>query len=183
MIAPIQAGNPADPRPLPEAAGAVFASGGALARAAEGDFEYEARPQQVEMAQAVAAALEGHRHLVVEAGTGVGKSLAYLVPLILHAKRAGVRTLVSTHTISLQEQLVGKDLPLLENRLGIAFRVALVKGRMNYLCLRRLARARQHQRELFAEGLGEELERLRAWADETADGSQQELRRPPSPEA
>ena len=183
MIAPIQAGHPADPRSLPEAAGAVFASGGALARAAEGDFEYEARPQQVEMAQAVAAALEGHRHLVVEAGTGVGKSLAYLVPLILHAKRAGVRTLVSTHTISLQEQLVGKDLPLLENRLGVAFRVALVKGRMNYLCLRRLARARQHQRELFAEGLGEELERLRAWADETADGSLQELRRPPSPEA
>ena len=182
MIAPIQNGSPADPRPLGEQAAAAFAPGGPLAAAA-GDFEYEARPQQVDMARAIAAALEANRHLIVEAGTGVGKSLAYLVPLLLHAKRNGVRALVSTHTISLQEQLVGKDLPLLEHRLGVPFRVALVKGRMNYLCLRRLARARHHQRELFGDGVAEDLERIRAWADQTEDGSVQELRRQPSPEA
>ena len=129
MIAPIQDGHPADPRPLREVACAAFQPGGALAGLATGDFEYEARPQQVEMARAVSDALESSRHLVVEAGTGVGKSLAYLVPLILHAKRAHVRAMVSTHTISLQEQLVGKDLPLLKDRLGVSFRAALVKGR------------------------------------------------------
>jgi ATP-dependent DNA helicase DinG len=103
--------------------------------------------------------------------------------LILHAKRAGKRVMVSTHTISLQEQLAGKDLPLLEERLGTAFRAVLVKGRSNYLCLRRLARARSHQRELFSDGVAEELERLRAWADTATDGSLQDLRRPPSPDA
>ena len=183
MIAPIQGEHPADPRPLREAACAVFRPGGELAGIAAEDFEYEARPQQVEMARAVSDALESNRHLVVEAGTGVGKSLAYLVPLILRAKRAHVRTLVSTHTISLQEQLVGKDLPLLKDRLGVSFRAALVKGRSNYLCLRRLARARTHQRELFGEDVGEELERIRAWADRTEDGSVQELRRQPSADA
>ncbi len=183
MIAPIQEGNPADPRPLREAAGGAFEPGGALSGAPMGDFEYEARPQQIEMARAVADALEANRHLIVEAGTGVGKSLAYLVPLILHAKRTGTRALVSTHTIALQEQLIGKDLPLLQARLGVPFRATLVKGRMNYLCLRRLARARNHQRELFAEGIAEELERIRAWADATEDGSVQELRRQPSAEA
>ncbi len=183
MIAPLHEPLPVDPRPLREVAGAVFAPDGVLARAGAGDFDYEARPQQVEMAQAVADALETRTHLVVEAGTGVGKSLAYLVPLILQAKRTRTRVLVSTHTISLQEQLVGKDLPRLQDRLEVAFRPVLVKGRMNYLCLRRLARARSHQRELFGEGLGEELERLRAWADQTEDGSVQELRQPPSAEA
>ncbi len=183
MIAPIQGGRIPGDRPLREAAAAVFAPGGALAGAMAGEFEYEARPQQVEMAGAVAAALEQPGHLVVEAGTGVGKSLAYLVPLILHALRTGTRALVSTHTISLQEQLIGKDLPLLQERLGAPFRAVLVKGRANYLCLRRLARARHHQRELFGEGLGEDLERIRAWADTTEDGSIQDLRRQPSPEA
>ncbi len=183
MIAPIQDGHPADPRPLREAACAAFQPGGALAGLAAGDFEYEARPQQVEMARAVSDALESSRHLVVEAGTGVGKSLAYLVPLLLHAKRSNTRAMVSTHTISLQEQLVGKDLPLLKDRLGIVFRAALVKGRSNYLCLRRLARARSHQRELFGEGVGEDLERIRAWADHTEDGSVQEMRRQPSADA
>ena len=183
MIAPIQDGHPADPRPLREVACAAFQPGGALAGLAAGDFEYEARPQQVEMARAVSDALESSRHLVVEAGTGVGKSLAYLVPLLLHAKRSNTRAMVSTHTISLQEQLMGKDLPLLKDRLGMAFRAALVKGRSNYLCLRRLARARSHQRELFGDGVGEDLERIRAWADHTEDGSVQEMRRQPSADA
>lgn len=183
MIAPIHSDPAADDRPLREAAGGAFAPGSALATAPVGDFGYEARPQQVEMACAVADALETKRHLVVEAGTGVGKSLAYLVPLILHAKRTNGRAMVSTHTISLQEQLVGKDLPLLQERLGVPFRAVLVKGRMNYLCLRRLARARSHQRELFGEGVAEDLERIRVWADATEDGSVQEMRRQPSSEA
>ncbi|HOU20650.1 MAG: DEAD/DEAH box helicase family protein [Kiritimatiellae bacterium] len=183
MIAPLQNGQPADLCPLPQAAGALFEPGGALAETQTHGFAYEARPQQLDMARAVAEALEANRHLVVEAGTGVGKSLAYLVPLILHAKRAQKRVMVSTHTISLQEQLVGKDLPLLQDRLGVSFRAVLVKGRANYLCLRRLARARAHPQDLFGIGIAEELEHIRAWADRTEDGSVQELRRQPSPDA
>ena len=183
MIAPIQSGHAADERPLRDLAVSAFGSGGILSDISNGDFEYEARPQQVEMTRAVADALEAERPLVVEAGTGVGKSLAYLVPLILHAKRMNKRVMVSTHTISLQEQLVGKDLPLLKERLGPTFRAVLVKGRTNYLCRRRLARARSHQRELFADGLGDDLERIRAWADQTEDGSVQEMRLQPMAEA
>ena len=183
MIAPYASDTPLNSADLASVATAAFAAGGALAVAVAQDFEYEPRPQQVAMVRAVADALDSRRHLVVEAGTGVGKSLAYLVPLILHAKRTGRRVLASTYTISLQEQLIGKDLPLLQGRLDLSFRAALVKGRMNYLCLRRLARARNHQRELFPDGIGEELERIRAWADRTEDGSIQEMRRQPSAEA
>ena len=183
MIAPIQEPFSEEGPPLREVAAAMFTPSGPLAGSPNGDFCYESRPQQVEMARGVAVALEAGGHLVVEAGTGVGKSLAYLVPLILHARGAGRRVMVSTHTISLQEQLVGKDLPLLKERLGTDFRAVLVKGRTNYLCLRRLARARSHQQELFSDGVAEELERIRAWADQTEDGSVQEMRRPPLPDA
>jgi len=183
VIAPLPEGGGVEPCPLRQASARAFEPGGFLAEVTAGDFEYEARPQQVEMAMAVADALESSRHLIVEAGTGVGKSLSYLVPLILQAKRTQRRAMVSTHTISLQEQLVHKDLPLLQNRLGVPFRVVLVKGRTNYLCLRRLARARTMQRELFAEGLAGELERIRAWADQTEDGSVQEMSRQPAKEA
>ncbi len=146
----------------------------------DGGFDWEARPQQLEMASAVADALEDGEPLLVEAGTGVGKSLAYLVPLLLHAKRGNHRVMVSTHTISLQEQLMGKDLPLLRERLGWDFRAVLVKGRSNYLCLRRLARAKGAQRELFAEDRSEQLARIRQWARTTVDGSYQDFtdRRP-----
>lgn len=148
--------------------------------AGDDGFEWEARPQQLDMASAVADALEDGESLLVEAGTGVGKSLAYLVPLLLHAKRGNHRAMVSTHTISLQEQLMGKDLPLLRERLGWDFRAVLVKGRSNYLCLRRLARARSAQRELFADDRSEQLARIRQWARTTADGSYQDFadRRP-----
>ena len=183
MIAPYSESLVPDSRPLREVVSEFFAPTGALADVTTGDFEFEARPQQQQMADAVAAALADERHLIVEAGTGVGKSLAYLVPLLLHARQQGVRVLVSTHTISLQEQLLGKDLPVLRERLGFDFRAVLVKGRTNYLCRRRLARARSHQRELFSDGVGEELERIRAWADRTEDGSLQEWRREPSAEA
>jgi ATP-dependent DNA helicase DinG len=127
---------------------AIFAAGGALARALP---SFEPRPQQARMAAEVMAALESGRHLLVEAGTGVGKSIAYLVPAILWATRAGDlndaerRVVISTHTRALQEQLVRKDLPLLERVLGeagLSFRHALLMGSENYLCVQRLHEAR-----------------------------------------
>ena len=94
--------------------GALFGPEGSLA--AIRGFEW--RPEQQRMAAAVADALAGRSHLVVEAGTGVGKSLAYLLPAVLHAKRTGRKALVSTHTINLQEQLLYKDIPLVKGLLG-----------------------------------------------------------------
>src|SRR4051794_1119621 len=97
---------------------------------------YEARPQQLEMAEAVAAAPAGPRHLMVEAGTGVGKSFAYLVPAIQAAcsgKDKDFRVVISTHTIGLQEQLVTKDIPFLQSVMPEKFSAVLVKGRGNYL--------------------------------------------------
>ena len=182
MIAPVQMPGLASDRPLRELAAMAFAqlsSGTESAPSADG-FAYESRPQQLQMATAVADALEDSSALLAEAGTGVGKSLAYLIPLLLHAKRGNRRVMVSTHTISLQEQLLGKDLPLLRDRLGWDFRAVLVKGRANYLCLRRLARARSAQRELFADDRSEQLARIRQWAQTTTDGSLQDFadRRP-----
>ena len=90
---------------------------------------------------AVARALEEERHLVVEAGTGVGKSIAYLVPAILFAIEQKKKAIISTHTINLQEQLLHKDIPILKKILPVEFEAALMKGRQNYLCPRRLERA------------------------------------------
>ena len=105
---------------------------------------YEHRQQQLDMADAVHGALERGEHLIVEAGTGVGKSFAYLVPAILAATDANDdvrRVIVSTHTISLQEQLLGKDLPLLNSVIPREFSAVLAKGRGNYLSLRRMQHA------------------------------------------
>jgi ATP-dependent DNA helicase DinG len=145
-----------------------------------GGFAYERREEQLEMASAVARALSSGRHLIVEAGTGVGKSFAYLVPLILWCKANGVRAMVSTHTIALQEQLIHKDIPFLASRIPGGVNAVLVKGRGNYLCLRRLEQTRTLQRDLPGIGIAEELDRLRAWAERTHDGSVQELSPPPS---
>src|SRR2546425_11021359 len=123
----------------------IFSENGLLAKAK--NFEF--RPQQQEMAVAVARALEEDRHLVVEAGTGVGKSLAYLVPAILFALEQHKKAIISTHTINLQEQLLYKDIPILKKVLPVEFEAALMKGRQNYICPRRLERALQQQNELF----------------------------------
>ena len=185
MIAPRQ------PKPAPagkpiqvaDATDVFFRPGGRLAAACVGaPFPYEHRPQQRAMAQAVAAALEHSRHLVVEAGTGVGKSFAYLVPLALAAQAHKLQVVVSTYTIALQEQLMEKDIPFLHRHLGVEFKAVLVKGRSNYLCRRRLARACQMQHELFKTETGVELGRLRDWSGKTADGSLQDLERQPSAE-
>src|SRR5262249_28034367 len=105
---------------------------------------YEPRPQQMRMAEAVARAIADRRHLMVEAGTGVGKSFAYLVPAVLSATAdKECKVIISTHTISLQEQLVRKDIPFLQAVMPQEFRAVLVKGRSNYLSLRRLRGAQQ----------------------------------------
>src|SRR3954451_7539617 len=99
---------------------------------------YEARGEQVTMARAVAQAIVTPSHLMVEAGAGLGKSFAYLVPAILAAVELGKKVVVSTHTISLQEQLLGKDLPFLRAVMPQEFTAVLVKGRSNYISLRRM---------------------------------------------
>jgi ATP-dependent DNA helicase DinG len=158
-----------------------FAPGGGLERAHEGsDFPFEIRPQQQQMARAVAEACANSCHLAVEAGTGVGKSFAYLVPLILNALAQNTRAVVATYTITLQEQLMEKDIPFLRKALGVDFKARLVKGRSNYLCLRRLARARQMGGDLFDASKEIELSRIRAWADHAVEGSRQELEPQPS---
>src|SRR5947209_2947207 len=156
---------------------AIFSENGQLSKAK--NFEF--RPQQQEMAVAVARALEEDRHLVVEAGTGVGKSLAYLVPAILFALEQHKKAIVSTHTINLQEQLLYKDIPILKKILPVEFEAALMKGRQNYLCPRRLERALQQRNELFTGPEQNELTRLAEWAGTTRDGSLSDLSVEPDP--
>lgn len=144
---------------------------------------YEHRQQQVAMAEAVDRAIRESHHLVVEAGTGVGKSFAYLVPAILAAAgpqesddAPSRRIVVATHTISLQEQLMQKDLPLLNSVIPLEFSAVLVKGRANYLSLRRLDAALSRAPSLFHDPEEfEQLRQLRDWAAETADGSLADL--------
>lgn len=158
---------------------AYFAPGGPLAERLAG---FRPRPQQLEMAHAVARAVGERRHLVVEAGTGVGKSLGYLVPALLAARGSGRRVVVSTHTISLQEQLVGHDIPLLESTLPISFTAALAKGRSNYLAPRRLAVALETAEAVLGDDrLRVELQRIdAAWRGRHA-GTRQDLLPEPDP--
>ncbi len=159
---------------------ALLGDSGPIAQALS---SYEERTEQLEMAAAVEAALFGGHNLVVEAGTGVGKSFAYLVPAILAARRERMRVVVSTHTINLQEQLIGKDIPFLEEHLGIPFKAVLAKGRSNYLCIRRLYAASQHQDSLFEKPSSlSDLTRIIDWVYQTDDGSRTALEPLPSPE-
>ena len=144
-----------------------FSSKGPLAKAK--NFEF--RPQQQEMAVAVARALERGEHLAVEAGTGVGKSLAYLVPSILFAVAKQKKAVICTHTINLQEQLTEKDLPMLAQVLPVRFEYQMLKGRSNYLCRRRLHRAMQQADSLFTSPEHEELRRIHAWSATTEKGT------------
>lgn len=162
---------------------ALLGPEGPVARAlGEGARVYEYRPQQLEMGIAVAAALSSRRHLVAEAGTGVGKSFAYLVPLLKWAAETHTRVAVATSTIALQEQLVRKDLPLLAAALPFDLSYALVKGRGNYLCLRRLHLALADAAGLFKDADDiRELEAIRAWSGQTSEGSLQDLPFRPKP--
>src|SRR3954463_15627127 len=147
---------------------------GAIARRLAERFEH--RPQQLEMAEAVERAFaEGH-HLLVEAGTGVGKSFSYLLPAIDFAVKKKKRVVISTHTISLQEQLIDKDIPLIRSVYPDEFTAVLVKGRSNYLCQRRLQQARGRQNFLFEnERQLESLWTIEDWATRTTDGSLADL--------
>ncbi|MFM7413989.1 MAG: ATP-dependent DNA helicase, partial [Planctomycetota bacterium] len=174
-----------------------LAPGGRLAARLAG---WESRPQQLEMARLVADAIAGRRHAIVEAGTGVGKSLAYLVPAVLAATsdqeepaaevepdwddgpapapeaQRPRRVVISTHTIALQEQLVDKDIPLVAAVMPREFSAVLVKGRSNYVSLRRLELAVERAGSLFPEeGERAELLELAAWARRTGDGSRADL--------
>ncbi len=160
---------------------------------------YESRPEQLQMAEAVERAIREKHHLVVEAGTGVGKSFAYLVPAILAVagsqqkarkddedlgdeKSRGPRVVVSTHTISLQEQLMEKDLPFLKSVIPLEFSAVLVKGRSNYISLRRLKTAMERMRSLFDdEAELEQVRTLSKWSKQTGDGSLADLDFRPSP--
>src|SRR5437762_9393212 len=155
----------------------IFSENGLLSKAK--NFEF--RPQQQEMAVAVARALEEDLHLVVEAGTGVGKSLAYLVPAILFALEQHKKAIISTHTINLQEQLLHKDIPILKKSLPVEFEAALMKGRQNYVCPRRLERALESSKELFTGPEENELQRIAEWASKTRDGSLSDLSIEPDP--
>jgi ATP-dependent DNA helicase DinG len=144
---------------------------------------FEPRPQQFAMAEAVAEAIADRNHLVVEAGTGVGKSFAYLVPALLAATtEKDCRIVVSTHTISLQEQLIKKDIPLLQRVLPREFKAVLVKGRSNYLSLRRLRVAQQRMMALLGEeGAVRQLTSIGRWSRTTVDGTKSDLDFQPLP--
>ena len=135
----------------------------------------ERRPGQVEMTEAVADALAGNSHIAVQAGTGTGKSLAYLAPVVV----SGRKVVVATATKALQDQLAGKDLPLLSSRLPEPIKFAVLKGRSNYLCLQRLNEAEADK--TLSLGLdhrplgGESIKKLRSFADHSATGDRSEL--------
>lgn len=144
---------------------------------------YEDRPAQREMAAAIANLYNEGGVGLIEAGTGVGKSLGYLLPALRWAALNKERTVVSTNTINLQEQLVGKDLPFLARALtDQKVRFALLKGWRNYLCLQRLEQARSGGQSLLEPGLVDEIAGLASWAEGTRDGSLADLPVPPRPE-
>jgi ATP-dependent DNA helicase DinG len=147
--------------------GEFFSDGGKLGKAKG----YESRPGQAKMAERVAEIIEDRKHLVVEAGTGTGKSLAYLVPAAYAAQELGKKAIISTYTIHLQEQLFGKDVPIVQSLVPFEFTAALLKGRQNYLCPHRLKKAQQHQGDLFAKAQAEQLRGLVEWARWTKDGT------------
>jgi ATP-dependent DNA helicase DinG len=163
----------------PRAVGDMLAPGGTVGAQLAG---YEHRPQQLAMLEAVTLAFNDDSVLSVEAGTGTGKSFAYLVPSILWSRANRERVVVSTHTINLQEQLVRKDLPLLVERAGLTARVALVKGRGNYLCQRKAAQAAAQPAQLIEDELQTELRAVLDWAKHSIDGSLADLPVRPRPE-
>jgi ATP-dependent DNA helicase DinG len=149
----------------------IFGPEGVIAKAHP---EYEHRPGQIEMAQAVLNAFEQKHHLIVEAGTGTGKTLAYLVPAIAAACGSGARVVVSTGTKNLQEQLMDKDLPFLQEVLPKKFRAAVMKGRNNYACLHRIKRAESMP---VLEGLDQidQFDEVVRWMTKTETGDRAEL--------
>jgi ATP-dependent DNA helicase DinG len=145
----------------------AFSPSGILSKSKR--FEY--RPQQQQLAVAVAEAMSAKQPLLAEAGTGVGKSLAYLLPAARFALETGRKAIISTHTINLQEQLIRKDIPIIRKLLNQEFTAVLLKGRSNYLCPLRLLRALEQAADLFTSSEEEELRAIRRWAEKTTDGT------------
>ena len=177
---------PPPPSHAPALAAKIFAEGGWL----QTGLRLDHRPQQEEMARAVAVAMKSDAPLLFEAGTGVGKSLAYLVPGLIHAVDTSRQMIVSTHTISLQEQLETSDLPkcrrLFKATPELAryadFKSAVLVGKSNYLCTTRLGHALVDRSTLFADADYDELQRIATWAEATETGLRHELRPPPRAE-
>src|SRR5688500_7701528 len=149
----------------------IFGPNGLIANA---HSEYEYRPGQIQMANAVMRAFEDRHHLIVEAGTGTGKTLAYLVPAVAAALDGRGRVIISTGTKNLQEQLMEKDIPFLQSVLPKKFTAAYMKGRNNYVCLQRLNRA---QSSPVLDGLDEVdyFEDVTQWSRESSTGDRAEL--------
>ncbi len=165
---------------MPDTLDDILGPTGAISRRLGGRYEF--RPQQLEMAAAVRDALSHGHHLLVEAGTGVGKSFAYLLPAIEYATKFKKRVVISTHTISLQEQLIEKDIPLLRAVYPEEFTAVLVKGRGNYLCKRRLDQSLRRQQVMFDEDTQvESLNQIYDWSQKTTDGSLSDLPVSPAP--
>src|SRR5947207_10294786 len=143
-----------------------FAPGGLLEQRLD---DYEFRPSQVRMAEAVQRALEEQNPFIIDAGTGTGKTLAYLLPALLH----GRRILVSTGTKTLQDQIFYKDIPLLETIVGRPIQAAYLKGRNNYLC--RLKLETMHAEGLFSMRELKPFKEILDWAQETETGDRSEL--------
>ena len=170
----------------PTLAAKIFAEDGWL----QTGLTLDHRPQQEAMARAVAAAMKDDAPLLFEAGTGVGKSLAYLVPGLIHAIDTSRQLIVSTHTISLQEQLETSDLPkcrrLFKSTPTLAryaeFKSAVLVGKSNYLCTTRLGHALADRATLFGDADYDELKRIAEWAEATATGLRHDLRPPPRAE-
>jgi len=162
---------------------AIFATNGPLSSQLE---NYEPRESQVQMAHAVTEAINKEKILAVEAGTGTGKSLAYMIPALLWTKHNKGRVVVATKTIALQEQLVFKDIPLARKVVPNAPQASLVKGRGNYVCLRKLGDLQTNQMELFTEeesSLKKEIRDLQGWVEETGSGDRADLPFVPSRDA
>jgi ATP-dependent DNA helicase DinG len=149
----------------------AFSANGLMSKSR--DFEY--RPQQQQLAVAVAESFVHGEPLLAEAGTGVGKSLAYLVPAARFALATGRKGVISTHTINLQEQLVRKDIPIVRRLLREELPAVLLKGRQNYLCPHRLRRALEASADLFTTSESDELNAIRHWAESTRDGTLSDL--------
>ncbi|MEZ6130387.1 MAG: helicase C-terminal domain-containing protein [Planctomycetaceae bacterium] len=172
---------------LPISAEQVLGADGSIARRLK---SYESRPEQLALAASVEEAIQNRHHLVAEAGTGVGKSFAYLIPAILAAQQRRSqddkckRIIVSTHTISLQEQLINSDIPFLQAVLPVEFSAVLVKGRSNYISLRRAGKAvqRASQKMMFEMDGQRQLAQIFDWAQKTTDGSRADLSFRPQPQ-
>lgn len=154
----------------------LIQAGGRLAEQLTG---FEARPEQQAMMRGVLEAYRDESIALIEAGTGIGKSVAYLVPAILWAAKFGERTVISTNTITLQEQLIEKDIPLVLKALGVEVKASLVKGMGNYLCLRKYDEA-LFQMPMLPKEEADELARMEPWCEKTADGTLSELSFVPS---